>query len=63
MATLVITIVTPDSVADVTDRLILDGGSPHTITESPLAQDRVARFVDGVANAAYNQTSFTVAVS
>lgn len=41
MATLVITIVTPNTVADVTDQLLGVG----TITADPNAQDRVARLV------------------
>lgn len=59
MATLVITIVTPMTVADITDQLQGVG----TITASPNAQDRVARYVDGVANGAFNMTSVTTAVS
>ncbi len=41
MSTLVITIVTPQSVQDVTDQLLGVG----TITSDPNAQDRVARYV------------------
>lgn len=59
MATLVITIVTPNSVQDVTDQLLGVG----TITASPNAQDRVARLVDAVATGAYKMTSVTTAVS
>ena len=58
MATLVITIVTPMTVADVTDELQGVG----TIT-SPNHVDRIARLVDGYANGAFNRTSVTVAVS
>jgi hypothetical protein len=59
MATLVITIVTPDSIAMVTDQLQGVG----TITQDSDAQDRVARYVDGVANGAFTMTSVTTAVS
>lgn len=59
MATLVITIVTPDSVAMVTDQLQGVG----TISFNPNAIDRVARYVDGVATMAFGQTSVTTAVS
>jgi hypothetical protein len=59
MATLVITIVTPDSVAMVTDQLQGVG----TITGDPNAQDRVARYVEGVATGAFGMTSVTTAVS
>lgn len=62
MATVVITIVTPDSAAMVADQLQVVGSSPYTLT-SPNAQDRVARYVDGVAFRAFGQTSFTVAIS
>lgn len=58
-ATLVITIVTPNSVADVTDQLQGVG----TITATPNAQDRVARLVDAIATGAYSMTSVTTAVS
>lgn len=63
MATLVLTIVTPDSVADVVSRLVIAGSSPFTITNDPFTQERVARYVEGVANGAYNSTSVVVAVS
>ena len=59
MATLVITIVTPDSVAMVTDQLQGVG----TITQDSNAQDRVARYIDGVAQGALGMTSVTTAVS
>lgn len=59
MATLVITIVTPDSVAMVTDQLQGVG----TITQDSNAQDRVARYVEGVATGAFGMTSVTTAVS
>jgi len=59
MATLVITIVTPDSVAMVTDQLQGVG----TISFNPAAIDRVSRYVDGVATMAFGQTSVTTAVS
>lgn len=59
MATLVITIVTPDSVAMVTDQLQGVG----TITQDSNTQDRVARYVEGVATGAFGLTSFTTAVS
>lgn len=59
MATLVITIVTPDSVASVTDQLQGVG----TITGDSNSQDRVARYITGVAQGALNMTSVTTAVS
>ncbi len=63
-ATIVITIVTPDSVADVQkNHLMVNGNSPHTITDSPNTQDRVARYIDGIAQGALNMTSVVVAVS
>lgn len=63
MATLVVTIVTPDTVAMIQDQLLLNGSSPFTVTDSPNAQDRVSRFVDGVATGAFGLTTFTVAIS
>jgi hypothetical protein len=59
MSTLVITIVTPDSVQMVTDQLQGVG----TITQDSNAQDRVARYVEGVATGAFGLTSITTAVS
>jgi hypothetical protein len=61
MATLVITIVTPDSVASVTDALntVPSSGS---ITE-PSSIDHIARYVDGLANGSLNMTSVTTAIS
>lgn len=59
MATLVVTIVTPDSVAMVTDQLQGVG----TITNDSAAIDRISRYVDGVATGAFGQTSVTTAVS
>ena len=59
MATLVVTVVVPDSVAMVTDQLEGIG----TITQDSNAQDRVARYLSGVADGAFNVTSFTTAVS
>lgn len=63
MATVVITIVTPDSAAMVQDQLQLAGSSPFTITADPMKIDRVARYVDGVATQAFGLTSATVAIS
>lgn len=59
MATLVITIVTPDTVNMVTDQLQGVG----TITQDSNAQDRVARYVTGVASGEFGMTSVTTAVS
>jgi hypothetical protein len=59
MSTLVITIVTPDSVQMVTDQLQGVG----TITHDSAAIDRVARYLDGVASGAFGETSATTAVS
>ena len=59
MATLVITVVTPDSVAMVTDQLEDVG----TITGDMNAIDRVARYMDGLADGAFKLTSVTTAVS
>jgi len=58
MATLVITIVTPMTVADITDQL----GDVGTVV-SPNHVDRIARLVDGFADGAFNRTSVTAAVS
>jgi len=63
MATLVVTIVTPDSVGFITDQLQLTGSSPYTITNHSDKIDRVARYVDGVAMGVFGQTSVTVAIS
>jgi len=63
MATVVITIVTPDSAAMVKDQMQLNGNSPYTITSEPLTIDRVARYVDGVAVQSFGLTSATVAIS
>ncbi len=63
-STIVITIVTPDSVADVErNHIIVAGNSPFTITDSPNTQARVARYIDGIAQGVLNMTSVTVAVS
>ena len=59
MATLVITVVTPDSVAMVTDQLQGVG----TVSHDSAAIDRIARYLDGVATEAFGQTSVTTAVS
>lgn len=59
MATLVITIVTPDSVASVTDQLQGVG----TITQDSNKQAIAARYIDGIAQGAFNMTSVTTAVS
>jgi hypothetical protein len=59
MATLVITVVVPDSVNMVTDQLQGVG----TITSDPNAQDRVARYIEGVATGAFGLSTFTTAVS
>jgi len=59
MATLVVTIVTPDSVAMVTDQLQGVG----TITQDSNKQSTVARYIDGVATGAFGLTTFTTAVS
>lgn len=59
MATLVITVVTPDSVAMVTDQLEGVG----TITNDMNSIDRVARYLDGLADGAFKLTSVTTAVS
>lgn len=61
MATLVITIVSPDSIADITDALNTTPAT-GTIVEN-LSIDHIARFVDGVANGSINSTSVTTAVS
>jgi len=58
MATLVVTIVTPDSVAMVTDQLQGVG----TITD-PEAIDRISRYITGIADGSFNETSVTTAVS
>lgn len=58
MATIVITIVTPMTVADVTDQL---QGVGTVVSPNHVA--RIARLVDGYADGAFNRTSVTVAVS
>jgi hypothetical protein len=58
-ATLVITIVTPQTVADVTDQLLGVG----TITADSNAIDRVARYVDAVATGAFKNTSVVTSIS
>jgi hypothetical protein len=59
MATLVITVVTPDSVNMVTDQLQGVG----TISHDSAKIDVVARYLDGVADGAFGETSVTTAVS
>jgi len=61
MATLVITIVTPDSVAMVTDQL--QGVGTTSNSNNAEAIMRAARYLEGVSNGSFNQTSFTTAVS
>lgn len=61
MATLVITIVTPDSVAAVRDALNTTP-TTGTIVES-LSVDHIARYIDGLANGSLNKTSVTTAIS
>lgn len=61
MATLVITIVTPDSVASVTDALNTVPAT-GTIVESS-SVDHIARYIDGLANGSLNKTSVTTAIS
>ena len=63
MATVVITVTTSQSPADVANLMLLNGSSTYTITESPAAQDRVARWIDGVATGTFDQSAFTVAIS
>lgn len=61
MATLVITVVTPDSVASVTNAL---NTIPATGTiNEPLSIDHIARYIDGLANGALNKTSVTTSIS
>lgn len=62
MATLVVTIVTPDTVEMIADQLQEPTGST-TITNDSAAIDRVSRYVNGVANGAFGQTSVTIAIS
>jgi hypothetical protein len=59
MATLVITVVTPDSVAMVTDQLQGVGTISHDYTKIAIA----ARYLDGIANGSFGETSTTTAVS
>jgi hypothetical protein len=63
MATVVITVTTSQSAADVKEQMLLNGTSTYTITNSPNAQDRVARWIDGVATGTFDQSGFTVAIS
>jgi cell division protein FtsX len=62
MATLIVTIVTPDTVAMIADQLQEPSGST-TITNDSAAIDRVSRYVDGVANGAFGQTSVTISIA
>lgn len=62
MATLVVTIVTPDTAAMIADQLQEPTGST-TLTNDSAAIDRISRYVDGVATGAFNQTSVTISVS
>jgi len=59
MSTLIITIVTPDTVNMVTDQLQGVG----TISNDSAAIDRISRYVDGVASGAFGQTSVTTSIS
>ena len=59
MSTLVITLVTPDTVAMVTDQLQGVG----TISNDSAAIDRISRYLDGVASGAFNQTSIDTSIS
>jgi hypothetical protein len=61
MATLVITVVTPDSVAMVTDQLQGVGTASNSTNAEKITL--AARYLDGIANGSFNQTSFTTAVS
>lgn len=61
MATLVITIVTPDSVASVTNALNTIPATGSIV--EPLSIDHIARYIDGVANGALNHTSVTTSIS
>jgi cell division protein FtsX len=62
MATLVVTIVTPDTTAMIADQLQEPTGST-TISNDSAALDRVSRYVQGVANGAFGQTSATISIS
>jgi hypothetical protein len=59
MATLVITIVTPDSVAMVTDQLQGVGTISHDSSKISI----LARYLDGIAESSFGETSTTTAVS
>lgn len=61
MATLIVTIVTPDTVADVTDALNTIPATGSIVESSSI--DHIARYIDGVANGSLNHTSVTVAIS
>ena len=62
MATLVVTIVTPDTTAMIADQLQEPTGST-TLTNDSAAIDRIARYVDGVATGTFGQTSVTISIS
>jgi hypothetical protein len=62
MATLIVTIVTPDTTAMIADQLQEPTGST-TISNDSAAIDRVARYIDGVANGAFGQTSVTISIA
>lgn len=59
MATLTVTIVTPDSVAMVTDQLQGVGTISHDSEKLMI----LARYIDGIANSSFNETSTTTAVA
>lgn len=61
MATVIITIVTPDTVADVTNALNTLPATGTIVESSSI--DHIARYIDGVANGSLNHTSVTTAVS
>jgi cell division protein FtsX len=62
MATLTVTIVTPDSDAMIADQLQEPTGTT-VITNDSAAIDRIARYVDGVATGAFGQTSVTLSIA
>ena len=62
MATLIVTIVTPDSAAMIADQLQEPTGST-TISNDSAAIDRVSRYVNGVATGAFGQTSVTLSIA
>jgi hypothetical protein len=62
-STLTIVLVSPDPTAAINAELILEGSSPFTITGNAEKLQRVARFIDSVAEGTASNTSVTVTLA